>query len=98
MLNTLTSLVQERVLDGSMGARLVAEHIGKPYSTLMRELNPFDLRAKLGAETLVQIMKTTGDAAPLERMARELGFALVPMVSFGEIMGSDGREADSHAA
>jgi hypothetical protein len=84
MQSSLTFLVQDAVLEGPVKAACVAERIGKPYPTLMRELNPFDPKAKLGAETLLAIMQATGDAAPLEFMARELGYALVPAVSLEE--------------
>ncbi len=74
---TLTRLVREMVLESEHSAKQVAKQIGKPYSTLLRELNLFDNGAKLGAETLLEIMKVTGDMQPLEFMARELGFGLV---------------------
>lgn len=51
---------------------------GKPYSTLLREVNPYDTGAKLGAETLLQIMTQTGDLKPLEFMASSLGYELAP--------------------
>ena len=51
-----------------------AKSIGKPYSTLLREVNPYDTGAKLGAETLLQIMTQTGDLKPLEFMASSLGY------------------------
>jgi hypothetical protein len=42
----------------------------------MREINPFDASAKLGAETLLEIMKVTHDIRPLQYMASEMGYAL----------------------
>ena len=49
-----------------------------PISTLLREVNPYDTGAKLGAETLLQIMTQTGDLKPLEFMASSLGYELAP--------------------
>ena len=40
-------------------------------------MNPYDTGAKLGAETLLQIMLQTGDTKPLEYMAGKLGYSLV---------------------
>ncbi len=69
----LTQHMQSVVLAGKMPAREVAVALGKPYSTLMRELNPYDAGAKLGAETLLDIMRITGDLSALELISRELG-------------------------
>ena len=41
-------------------------------------MNPYDTGAKLGAETLMHIMKTTGNVTPLEKMALEMGYRLEP--------------------
>ncbi len=49
---------------------------GKDVYTLMREINPFDASAKLGAETLLEIMKVTSDIRPLQFMATEMGCSL----------------------
>ncbi len=76
--NTLVRVAAKSVLEGRSSARDVAETIGKPYTTLMRELDPLDRNAKLGVETLLDIVRATGDAAPLQRLARELGYALAP--------------------
>lgn len=46
------------------------------YSTLLREINPFDDGAKLGAETLVDIMKVTENIQPLQHIAEEFGYEL----------------------
>ena len=50
----------------------------QPYSTLMREINPYDKGAKLGVETFMAIIETTGDPTPLKLMAYELGYRLIP--------------------
>ncbi|MGE4292498.1 MAG: phage regulatory CII family protein [Desulfovibrio sp.] len=74
----VTKVVQDTVLGGEMQAKEIAEHLGKPYSTLLRELNPFDMRAKLGVETLMEIMRVTKDPRPLAFIAKQLGYRLVP--------------------
>ena len=57
-------------------AKNIAAAVGKPYSTLLREVNPFDDGAKLGAETLVDIMRVTGNIQPLEHIAEQFGYEL----------------------
>ena len=44
---------------GEVPAKSVAEAVGKPYSTLMREINPYDKGAKLGVETFMGIRDQT---------------------------------------
>ena len=61
--------IQKMVRDGEVPAKSVAEAVGKPYSTLMREINPYDKGA---------IIETTGDPTPLKLMAYELGYRLIP--------------------
>lgn len=78
ILKSVTRVAQDIVLEGGIPAKVIAEKIGKPYSTLLRELNPFDEHAKLGVETLMQIMRVTRNAKPLEYMAAEMGLRLVP--------------------
>lgn len=66
-------LVQRIVLD-EHSAKDIAKSIGKSYSTLLREINPYDLNAKLGVETLMQICRVTNNYAPLEYMAKSVGY------------------------
>ena len=47
------------------------------------EVKPYDTGAKLGAETLMHIMKTTGNVTPLEKMALEMGYRLEPAEGMG---------------
>ena len=75
----LTKKMQDIVLEGRIPAKEVSRVIKKPYSTLLRELNPFDSHAKLGAETMFEIVKITHNVAILEFMARELGYTLMPV-------------------
>lgn len=86
MSNDLITTVHDLVLESPIGAKAIAQAVGKPYSTLLREVNPYDTGAKLGAETLMHIMKTTGNVTPLEKMALEMGYRLEP----AEGMGSTG--------
>lgn len=78
MRSELTKIVHSVVLDSHIPAKALAKEIGKPYSTLLREINPYDTGAKLGVETLFQIMQQTGNFTPLEYMADMLGFKLEP--------------------
>ena len=76
-MSRLTEIAHNLVFEADVEARDLAASLKKPYSTLMRELNPYDTGAKLGAETLLQIMEETGIVAPLEYMAARLGYHLV---------------------
>lgn len=71
--------IHELVVEGEMPAKDISAAIGKPYSTLLRETNPLDPGAKLGVETFMDIIETTGDSTPLNVMVRELGYRLVPV-------------------
>lgn len=74
----LLRAVHAVVLENDMPAKVLADEIGKPYSTLLREVNPNDSGAKLGVETLLKIMQQTGNIYPLEYMADFLGYNLIP--------------------
>lgn len=76
MRSELIKILHNLVLDNPIPAKVLAKEIGKPYSTLLREINPYDTGAKLGVETLLQIMKCTQNVTPLEYMAEQLGFSL----------------------
>lgn len=52
-------------------------HLGKKYPTFLRELNPTDLGAKLGAAELFLLMHYFDDVRPLEDWADRLGYKLV---------------------
>lgn len=75
---SLAEVVQDAVFKSSFTAQELAKSINKPYPTLMRELNPYDLSAKLGAETLLAMMEQMKDITPLEYMAARLGYKVVP--------------------
>ncbi len=74
----LTRTIQQSILNGKKSAKAVSQAIGKPYSTMLREANPYDTSAKVGVETLLAIMRVTGDVSPLHYMARALGLELFP--------------------
>lgn len=74
----LARIIQSTILESSIPAKVIAKQIGKPYSTLLREVNPYDEGAKLGIETLLQVLKVTGDNAALEYLANEMGLELAP--------------------
>lgn len=50
-------------------AESIADEIGKAYSALMNELNPAVDSHKLGAATMLDIMRATGSDEPLHAMA-----------------------------
>ena len=70
--------VHEIVTQGKVPAKDIAKAVDKKYSTLLRETNPCDDGAKLGVETFMAIIETTGDPTPLKLMAYELGYRLIP--------------------
>ena len=75
-ITNLISAVHDLVLESGLGAKNIAAAVGKPNSTLLREVNPFDDGAKLGAETLGDIMRVTGNIQPLEHIAEQFGYML----------------------
>ena len=78
MTGQFSKLMHSVILDSSIPPKLLAKQIGKPYSTLLREVNPYDQGAKLGVETFIEILKVTGDISPVEYIANELGLDVVP--------------------
>ena len=75
----LTRIIHSSILESPVPAKILAKKIGKPYSTLLREVNPYDEGAKLGVETFVQILKFNGDFAPSDYIASELAMEITPM-------------------
>lgn len=68
--------IQDLVMNGPVSLEKLAERLGKTPKTLAREVNPEDKKAKLGAETLVEIMRITGAVEPLRLMAEELDLTI----------------------
>lgn len=81
MYTELSQLVHNLLLESPIPPRELAAVIGKPYSTLLREVNLYDSGAKLGVETMFQIIQKTGNTKPLEYMADKLGYKLEPLGS-----------------
>lgn len=69
-------IIHDTVLESPLGAKQIAQAVGKPYSTLLREINPYDTGAKLGAETLVRVMQVTNNHSPLYHVAEQMGYSL----------------------
>ncbi len=82
--SNLTKILHSLVMESEIPAKTIAKEIGKPYSTLLREINPYDTGAKIGVETLLQIMKLTNNLSPLEYMAAQMGCSLAPEGSAGQ--------------
>jgi hypothetical protein len=59
------------------GAEAMAQELGKPYKTLMRELNPNDEGAKLGLMTFLQILRITQNYSPLNMIAKMFGQIMI---------------------
>ncbi len=78
MKDRLLSVFQETLFQSGHTANEIAQGIRKPYSTLMRECNPYDKGAKLGALTLFEIMSFTKNVEPLREMAHLMGYELMP--------------------
>lgn len=70
---------QETVFQSKFSAHEISDAVGKVYSTFMRECNPYDKMAKLGAVTLFKIMVFTKNVEPLRYMAHCLGYKLIPI-------------------
>lgn len=79
MTNSLTRAIQDIVLENNKPAKQIAQEVGKPYPTLLREINPFDSGAKVGVETLVPLMRATNSVTPLEILAEEVGCVVAPV-------------------
>jgi len=77
MSENLDMLIQAAVLQDVNSAHEIARGLGKPYSTLLRECNPYDKGAKFGAKTLLDLMIFTGNIEPLRFMANILGYEVV---------------------
>ena len=69
-------LIQDVVMKRPENLKKVARYSGKCCSTLIREADPYDIRAKLGADTLLAIMEVCQDVRPLVFMAKQMGLEL----------------------
>jgi len=77
MQTDIRNVILEMVRNCPKPIKQVADALGKPYSTLMRELDPEDRRAKLGVETLLPLMQACNSTAPLRFLAEAMEHRLV---------------------
>ena len=75
----LSLLIQHVVRKDPARIPYLAKLAGKRCSTLLREADPQDKRAKMGIETLLAVMVGSGDVSPLAYMARRMGLELVKL-------------------
>lgn len=76
---SVTQLLHDTIVRRRGLAKQVAKALGKPYSTLLRELNPWDRGAKIGVDDLSVILRSSGDVSALRVIAEELGYTLTPV-------------------
>lgn len=72
---TLLEKIQTIVCE--YGAEAMAQELGKPYKTLMRELNPNDDGAKLGLIDFLQIIRISKDYSSLQMIVKRFNKILV---------------------
>lgn len=82
---TLTDAVGRMLEESGKPIKAVSADMGKPYSTLCRELDPADEGAKLGVDTLYPLICSICGSTPetpplpLQWLAARLGFRCVPV-------------------
>lgn len=79
MTRSLTQIVHDMVLDGNVPAKVIAAEIGKPYTTMLREINPHDSGAKVGIDLILPLMRAAKSVEPLKYLSHQMGYALVPL-------------------
>ena len=77
MPSDIRSVILDMVRNSDRPVKDIADAVGKPYSTLMRELDPGDARAKLGVELLLPLMLACDSTAPLRCLAEALDCRVV---------------------
>jgi hypothetical protein len=77
-MGSVTKILHDIVVGRRGLAKKVSKSLGKPYPTLLRELNPWDKGAKVGVDDLVDIMRAAEDVTPLKIMAESLGYRIEP--------------------
>lgn len=81
---TLTEAVNVMISKSGLPEKALSADIGKPLSTLQRELNPNDEGAKVGIETLYPLIRACCGESPEEApeplvwLCRRLGFEPMP--------------------
>ncbi len=73
--DVITTMIEE----SGKPIKALAKEVGKPYPTLMRELNVEDQGAKLGVELLLPLMKACRSVMPLRFLASRMGHRVVSM-------------------
>lgn len=73
----LAPIIQKLFYDIPLLPHDLAVAVRKPYSTLMREVNPYDDKAKLGILTYFDIASATGSVNVMHYMADKLGYKLI---------------------
>ncbi|WP_428562452.1 MAG: phage regulatory CII family protein [Solidesulfovibrio sp. DCME] len=73
----IQDLILRMVHNSLRPIKSIAEEVGKPYSTLMRELDPEDRGAKLGVEMLLPLMRACDSTLPLRFLAEGMGHRVV---------------------
>ncbi len=76
MAKTFMHIIENILSDTSLENNQIAQGIGKPYAKLLREIDPNNARAKLGARTCLDIMHITGDHRALYYLAEHFGYEL----------------------
>ncbi|MFW5497745.1 MULTISPECIES: phage regulatory CII family protein [unclassified Maridesulfovibrio] len=101
----LSDEVQEMVLNSTLGARDVAEAVGKKYPVLLNEMNSENDRHKLGADMLIPLMNACNSVEPLRYLSERMGGVYIPLpetkdceqdminvvTEFGEFVAAYGR-------
>ena len=80
----LSLLVQHIVRREPARIPHLAKRAEKRCSTLLREADPQNKRAKMGIETLLSVMEASGDVSPLVYMAHQMGLELVKLPGIGD--------------
>lgn len=83
-IHSVLRAIHEEVLQSEDGAHDLARAIGRPYSTMMRELNPNDDKAKLGVAEWLAILDATRKFGSLHKIAGLFGLRLVPAAPASE--------------
>lgn len=79
MSTTIYEVIREMIEQSRMPIKELAARLGKPYPTLVRELNEEDQGAKLGAELLLPLMQACDSVMPLRFLASRMGHRVVSM-------------------
>jgi len=79
MSRSIHDVVREMVERSAKPVKALAKEVGKPYPTLMRELNAEDQGAKLGVELLLPLMQACESVMPLRFLASRMGQRVVSL-------------------